>query len=70
MMVIKIRHRQARCDFESMAPGTYAIAVIYHEHMNGRLDTNALGMPTEDYGSPNDAEAFLSPPSFSAASFA
>lgn len=37
--------------------------------MNGKLDTNALGIPTEGYGFSNDAKGWLSAPSFSAASF-
>src|SRR5512146_1075844 len=69
VMVIKIRNTQARCDFEDIPPGTYAIAVIHDENMNGRLDTNPLGIPKEGYGSSNDVKAFLGAPSFSAASF-
>ena len=69
MMVIKVRRTQARCDFEDIAPGTYALAVIHDEDMNGKLDTNALGIPTEGYGFSNDAKALFGAPSFSAASF-
>ncbi|HET9788389.1 MAG TPA: DUF2141 domain-containing protein [Pyrinomonadaceae bacterium] len=69
IMVIKIRETQARCDFLDIPPGTYALAVIHDENMNGKLDTNWLGAPTEGYGFSNDAKALLSPPSFSAASF-
>ncbi len=56
IMVIKVRDRQARCDFEDIAPGTYALAVIHDENMNGKLDTNWLGVPTEGYGFSNDAK--------------
>lgn len=69
IMVIKIRDTQARCDFEDIAPGTYALAVIHDENMNGKLDTNWLGIPTEGYGFSNDVTAALGAPSFSAASF-
>jgi len=69
IMVIKIRHTQARCDFEDIAPGTYALAVVHDENMNGKLDNNWLGIPTEGYGFSNDATALLGAPSFSAASF-
>src|SRR5581483_9984203 len=69
VMVIKIRKMQARCDFEDIPPGTYAMAVIHDENMNGKLDTNWLGIPTEGYGFSNDAKALLGAPSFSAASF-
>ncbi|MEQ6890092.1 DUF2141 domain-containing protein [Halomonas sp. CS7] len=69
IMVIKIRDTQARCDFLSIPPGTYALAVIHDENMNGKLDANWLGVPTEGYGFSNDATARLSAPSFDAASF-
>ena len=69
IMVIKIRHAQARFDFLDIPPGTYALAVIHDENMNGKLDTNWLGIPTEGYGFSNDAKALLGAPSFSAASF-
>ncbi len=69
IMVIKIRKSQARCDFEDIPPGTYALAVIHDENMNGILDTGFLGVPTEGYGFSNDATALLGAPSFSAASF-
>lgn len=40
VMVIKIPKDQARCDFEDIPPGTYAMAVVHDENMNGKLDTN------------------------------
>ncbi len=69
IMIIKIRKSQARCDFESIPPGTYAMAVVHDENMNGKLDTDWIGSPTEGYGFSNDAKALLGAPSFSAASF-
>jgi uncharacterized protein (DUF2141 family) len=70
VMVIKVRHTQARCDFANIPLGTYALAVIHDENMNGKLDTNSLGIPTEGYGFSNDVKGLLGPPSFAAASFA
>ena len=69
IMVIKVRDKQARCDFLDIPPGTYALAVVHDENMNSKLDTNWLGVPTEGYGFSNDAKAMLGAPSFSAASF-
>jgi uncharacterized protein (DUF2141 family) len=69
VMVMKIRQTQARCDFEDIPPGTYAIAVIHDENMNGKLDKNWLGVPTEGYGFSNGAKAIFGPPSFEDASF-
>src|SRR5512139_985072 len=69
IMVIKVRDMQARSDFEYIAPGTYAVAVVHDDNMNGELDTNWAGSPTEGYGFSNDARALLGAPSFSLASF-
>jgi uncharacterized protein (DUF2141 family) len=69
VMIIKIRKDQARCDFEDIPPGTYAMAVVHDENMNGKLDTNFLGIPREGYGFSNDAKGPLGAPPFSAASF-
>lgn len=69
IMIIKVRATKARCDFEDIPPGTYALAVIHDENMNGKLDSSMLGIPTEGYGFSNNATALLGAPSFSAASF-
>ena len=69
VMVIRVRKTEARCDFEDIPPGTYALAVIHDENMNGKLDTNSLGIPTEGYGFSNDAKGVGGAPPFSAASF-
>jgi uncharacterized protein (DUF2141 family) len=66
---IKVRDKQARCDFQDIAPGRYALVIAHDENMNGKLDTNWLGVPTEGYGFSNDVKVWLSAPSFSAASF-
>ena len=68
-MVIKVRQTQARCDFADIPPGTYALAVIHDENMDGKLEANWVGAPTEGYGFSNDAKALMIAPSFDAASF-
>lgn len=47
MMVVKNRKAQARCDFEDIPPGTYAMAAIHDENMNGKLDPNLLAISTD-----------------------
>ncbi|MGB3222913.1 MAG: DUF2141 domain-containing protein [Desulforhopalus sp.] len=69
IMIIKIRKSQASCDFEDIPPGSYAIVAVHDENMNGELDTDWMGIPTEGYGFSNNAEALMGAPSFSAASF-
>jgi len=69
VMIIKIRKAQARCDFEDIPPGTYAMVVIHDENMNGKLDANLLGITTEGYGFSKDAKKWFGTPTFSDASF-
>lgn len=69
VMIIKIRNTEAQFVFEDIPPGAYALAVIHDENMNGKLDTNWLGIPREGYGFSNDVKASLGAPSFSAARF-
>jgi uncharacterized protein (DUF2141 family) len=69
IMFIKIRDRQARCEFEDIPPGTYALAVVHDENMNGQIDANWMKIPKEGYGFSNDAKAVFGAPSFSDASF-
>lgn len=49
--------------------GNYAIASYHDENGNGKLDTNALGIPEEGYGFSNDARGTLGPPKFLEAAF-
>jgi uncharacterized protein (DUF2141 family) len=69
VMVLKIQETQARCDFENIPPGTYAIVVIHDENMNGKLDNNWLGVPKEGYGFSHTAKGVVDAPSFTAAGF-
>ncbi|UYG04944.1 DUF2141 domain-containing protein [Halomonas sp. LR3S48] len=69
IMLMKIQDTQARCYFLDIQPGTYALAIIHDENMDGKLDTNFLGVPTEGYGFSSGAKASMSAPSFEDASF-
>lgn len=40
--------------FESVPPGTYAIAVFLDKNGNGKIDTNMFGIPKEKYGFSNN----------------
>ena len=69
IIIQKIQKTQAQCDFADIPPGTYAIAIIHDENMNGELDTNWFGSPTEGYGFSNTTLDEFGAPAFSAASF-
>ncbi len=50
--------------FTDLKPGAYAVITFHDKNDNGKLDKNRWGAPTEGYGFSNDAEGFLSAPSF------
>lgn len=55
--------------FENIPAGMYAVKAYHDENENGELDTNFLGIPSEDYGFSNDARGSFGPPSWEDASF-
>ena len=50
--------------FSGLAPGRYAVAVGHDLNGNRRVDTNLLGMPTEQWGVSNNARPALRVPRF------
>jgi uncharacterized protein (DUF2141 family) len=58
-----------RGSFGDLPPGVYAISAIHDRNGNGRLDSNALGIPTEPYAYSNDAAGFMGPARFEQARF-
>jgi uncharacterized protein (DUF2141 family) len=49
--------------------GVYAISLFIDSNANKKLDTNLIGIPTEQYGFSNNAVGFLGKPTFKNASF-
>jgi uncharacterized protein (DUF2141 family) len=66
-VAMRARSGSQQAVFVQLPPGRYAVIVIHDENDDGRLDANALGVPTEGYGFSRDARGFLSAPSFDAA---
>lgn len=67
---VKISGDSARCVFENVTPGTYAILVHHDENDNRQCDKNALGFPLEGYGVSNNRTYALRPPQWREAKFA
>jgi uncharacterized protein (DUF2141 family) len=65
----EIASKAATCSFDPIPAGTYAVACIHDENKNGKLDTGALGIPTEGTVASNHAKGFMGPPSFDKAKF-
>src|SRR5512144_1611112 len=47
VVVMKVPSSEARCDFEGVPAGTYALVVLHDENMNGKVDSNWIGIPKE-----------------------
>ncbi len=59
----------ARCRFENVAPGTYAVAIAHDTNGNRRTDTNAIGIPREQWGVSRNVRPALRAPRFEEAAF-
>lgn len=65
----KIPTRAAdRVDLGTVAPGSYAIALVHDENGNGKLDTRLM-IPAEGFGFSNNPAIAFGPPKFRAARF-
>jgi uncharacterized protein (DUF2141 family) len=67
---VMIRDRKAVAIFRDVPYGSYAIQAYHDQNGNKRLDTNALGIPTEPYGFSNGARGKFGPPRWEDAQFA
>jgi uncharacterized protein (DUF2141 family) len=61
---------EARCAFDPVPAGTYAIACFHDENGNGKIDLGLFGIPKEGTAASNDAKGTMGPPSFADAKFA
>jgi uncharacterized protein (DUF2141 family) len=66
---VKISGGSARCVFENVAPGTYAVVVHHDENDNRQCDRNRLGIPLEGYGVSNNHTYALSAPTWRESKF-
>lgn len=66
---VKITKRLAEAVFENIPYGKYAISVYHDEDGDGELDTNFIGIPSEDVAASNGAKGSFGPPSFQEAAF-
>ncbi|HYQ17728.1 MAG TPA: DUF2141 domain-containing protein [Polyangiaceae bacterium] len=68
--VVKVTKTTARCIFKDVPPGTYGISAFHDEDNDGKLNTNLVGYPMEEYCSSNNARNMFSAPSWKDAKFA
>lgn len=67
--VLPLINKEIIVRIDSLKYGIYAIRVFHDENSNGKLDSNILGIPTEDYGYSNNASSWFGPPSWEKAKF-
>jgi uncharacterized protein (DUF2141 family) len=65
----RIREQRVSWKFTEIPHGEYAIKVYHDEDGDGELDTNFLGIPSEDYGFSNNARGSFGPASWDDAKF-
>ncbi len=58
-----------KVSFADLPPGEYAVSAVHDVNSNGKLDSNAIGIPSEPFGFSNDASGNFGPPSFDQAKF-
>jgi uncharacterized protein (DUF2141 family) len=61
-LMAPITNGSARCRFQPVPAGSYAVAVVHDENGNQKLDSNFLGVPTEGYGVSNNKTYAMSEP--------
>jgi uncharacterized protein (DUF2141 family) len=66
---IKPDSAKASALIENLEDGEYAISVIDDLDDNGRLDSNAMGIPKEPYGFSNNAKGVFGPAKWADAKF-
>jgi len=67
--ILEIKDGLAEHTFLNIPFGSYAAKSYHDENGNGELDTNFLGIPTEDYGFSKNADGTFGPPDFEEAKF-
>ena len=65
----KIQGGSAICRFQRVPRGTFGASAFHDENANGKLDTNFIGLPTEEYCASRNARGTFGPPSFDDAKF-
>ena len=59
----------AQTVFENLPQGVYSVFVFHDENMNGKMDTNDMGIPLEGYGMSNNPEKRPGKPGFDETNF-
>jgi uncharacterized protein (DUF2141 family) len=61
---VRINGKSAEVVFDNLPAGQYAVKVFHDENMNGKLDKNFVGYPTESFGFSNNPVIRFGPPGY------
>ena len=59
-----IKEQNVRFLIKNLKPGKYAVRYFHDENLNGKMETNLIGKPTEGYGFSNNVTGKFGPPPF------
>jgi uncharacterized protein (DUF2141 family) len=59
-----IKDNRCLFSFADLKPGKYAVRYFHDENLNGKMETNLVGKPTEGYGFSNNVIGKFGPPPF------
>jgi uncharacterized protein (DUF2141 family) len=62
--MIPIKDNRCSVSIPKLSPGKYAVRYYHDENMNGKMETNLVGKPTEGYGFSNNVTGKFGPPPF------
>ncbi len=65
----KISNKKAVVTFEGIEKGEYAVSIYQDENLNGIMDKNFFGIPSEDYMASNNEKGSFGPPKYAKAKF-
>jgi uncharacterized protein (DUF2141 family) len=60
----EIKDKKCSFSIKNLKAGKYAVRYFHDENINGNLDTNLVGKPTEGYGFSNNVTGTFDPPPF------
>ena len=62
--IVIIKDSTSSFTFTDLDTGKYAIRYYHDENLNGKMDKNLMGKPTEGYGFSNNVIGKFAPPPF------
>jgi uncharacterized protein (DUF2141 family) len=62
--MVPVVNQKTQVVFGNLAFGSYGVSLYHDENANGKLDTNAMGIPKEAYGFSNNARSFFGKPGY------